>query len=147
VAYEVGWCILQFPATIEETVDAGTMVYARVYVEGITDATQFVDEDALLVSEFGYGEDGSDPAVDAWTWFAGDPNPGWDGSMAKGGGDQTNNDEYLVDLSFPAAGVYDYAARFSADGGTTWTYCDLDDSVNGGYTADQAGSATISDAR
>ncbi len=120
-----------------------TTTYARVYVEGLTDQTEFNDIDAALVSEFGYGDDGSDPAVAAWTWVAGTPNPGWDGSMAKGGLGQENNDEYQGDLSFPAAGNYDYAARFSADGGNTWTYCDLDDSKTGGYSPAQAGAATI----
>jgi hypothetical protein len=139
----VGWCILQFPPTIDAAPGVGTLVYSRVYVEGITDATEFVDEDALVVSEFGWGEDGSDPAVDAWTWVAGEPNPGWDGTVAMGGFGQENNDEYQVDLSFPEIGTFDYAARFSADGGATWTYCDLDDSETGGYSSDQAGSAVI----
>jgi hypothetical protein len=141
--YEVGWCILQFPAMIEEAPEIATVAYARVYVEGITDASEFVDEDPLVQAEFGWGEDGSDPAVDEWTWIAGEPNPGWDGTMAMGGFGQENNDEYLADLAFPDAGVFDYAARFSADGGATWTYCDLNDSKTGGYTPDQAGNAII----
>ena len=82
--------------------------------------------------------------MDGWTWLAGEPNPGWDGSMAGGFG-QENNDEYQADLSFPSEGVFDYAARFSADGGKTWTYCDLDDSQTGADPPDQAGDATIAD--
>lgn len=141
--FEVGWCILQFPAQIDTAPMVVTTTYARVYVEGLTDQTEFNDVDAALVSEFGYGDDGSDPAVAAWTWIPGIPNAGWDGSMAEGGLGQENNDEYQGDLSFPAAANYDYAARFSADGGTSWTYCDLDDSKTGGYSPEQAGAATI----
>ena len=138
----VEWCILQFPASIATAPATVTTVYARLYVEGITDATVFVDEDALVVAQFGYGEDGSMPD-DAWSWVDGIPNAGWDGSMAKGGFGNENNDEYQGDLSFDAVGTYDYAARFSADGGTTWVYCDLDDLQTGGYTPEQAGDAVI----
>ncbi|MEM6996484.1 MAG: hypothetical protein AAF721_38625 [Myxococcota bacterium] len=138
----VEWCILQFPDQIATAPEVATAVYARVYVEGITDQTQFVDESPLLVAQFGYGADGSMPD-DGWAWVDGAANPGWDGTMAKGGFGNENNDEYLADLSFSPAGNYDYAARFSADGGATWVYCDLDDLVNGGYTTDQAGTAII----
>jgi hypothetical protein len=62
--------------------------------------------------------------------------------MAGGFGNE-NNDEYQYDLSFASDGTYDYAARFSADAGRTWVYCDLDDSETGGYSADQAGNAVI----
>ena len=142
-AYVVEWCNLQFPEEIEEAPGVGTMVYGRVYVEGITDQTEFVDEDPAVVAQFGYGADGSDPAVERWTWVDGEPNPGWDGSMAMGGFGNENNDEYQGDLSFAEAGTYDYAARFSADGGATWVYCDIDGLTEGGYTVDQAGNAVI----
>lgn len=141
-AYVVQWCILQSPAEIMTGTDTDTTVYARLYVEGVTDQTEFVDENPAIVSEFGYGADGSDPAVDAWTWIDGEPNPGWDGTMAPRFGSE-NNDEYQADLSFSETGTYDYAARFSADGGDTWVYCDLNDSQMGGYTSDQAGNAVI----
>ncbi len=134
----VEWCNLQFPATIAATTADTTTVYSRIYVEGLTDQTVGNDIDPNLDVEFGYGADGSDPGDD-WTWVAGMGNVGWNG-MDVG---EPNNDEYQGDLQFAAAGTYDYAARVSGDGGTTWVYCDLDGLVEGGYTPDQAGDAII----
>ena len=43
----------------------------------------------------------------------------------------------------PDAGLYDFAFRFTADGGRTWSYCDGGDAGNGdGYSADDAGALT-----
>lgn len=140
----VEWCILQSPAMIMETAGVGTMVYTRFYIETVTDQTQFNDPDDRVVVEIGYGADGSMPPTD-WTWTAAMPNPGWDGTMAVGGFGNENNDEYQADLSFAAAGTYDYASRISGDGGSTWVYCDLDDLQTGGYTPAMAGDAVISD--
>ncbi len=135
----VGWCNLQFPATIEATAATVTTAYSRVYIETLTDSTPGNDIDPNVVVEFGYGDDGSNPDGGGWSWVLGTGNPGWDG-MAAGA---PNNDEYQGDLQFAAAGTYDYAARVSADSGTTWVYCDLDGLVEGGYSSDQAGDATI----
>lgn len=135
----VGWCNLQFPATIEGSTATVTTAYSRVYIETLTDSTPGNDIDPNVVVEFGYGEDGSNPDGGGWSWVLGTGNPGWDGAAAGA----PNNDEYQGDLQFAAAGVYDYAARVSSDGGTTWVYCDLDGLVEGGYSPDQAGAATI----
>lgn len=139
MAWDVEWCNLQFPATIKGTTATVTTVYSRVYVEGLTDLTPTNNPDDQLEVEFGYGDDGSDPGAGAWTWVAGMPNGGWDGSAVGA----PNNDEYQADVQFSAPGTYDYAARVSGDGGGTWVYCDLDGLVEGGYTSDQAGTATI----
>jgi hypothetical protein len=139
MVWDVQWCNLQFPATIAGSPATVTTAYSRVYVEGLTDLTPMNNPDDQLVVEFGYGDDESDPDAGGWTWVAGVPNGGWDGSTVGA----PNNDEYQADLQFPAAGTYDYAARVSGDGGGTWVYCDLDGLVEGGYTSDQAGSATI----
>lgn len=137
--WEVEWCNLQFPPMIEGTTATVTTAYARVYVEGLTDQTPSNDVDAQLQVEFGYGADGSDPAVDGWDWVSGSGNVGWNGNDAG----QPNNDEYQGDLQFAAAGTFDYAARVSGDGGDTWVHCDLDGLVEGGYTSEQAGNAVI----
>lgn len=139
VGWDVEWCNLQYPPTIEGTTATLTTAYSRLYVEGLTDLTPLNNPDAQLEVEFGYGDDGSDPTAGGWTWVVGVPNGGWDGSAVGA----PNNDEYQADLQFPAAGTYDYAARVSGDGGDTWVYCDLDGLVEGGYTSDQAGNATI----
>lgn len=140
--FVVEWCNLQFPAEIELPPGEPEDVYTRAYIEGLTDITEFVDESPLVAAQVGYGPDGSMPP-DGWAWTDAVPNEGWDGTMAKGGFGQENNDEYQAALSFDEAGVYDYAARFSADAGATWVYCDLDGLVRGGYTPDQAGNAVI----
>jgi hypothetical protein len=147
-ALEVGYCKLKSPASIGVQgppvgVDDTTVVYTRFYVETVTDQSTGIDEDARIAVQVGYGADGSDPAAD-WTWTDATPNAGWDGSNPTDPdfGDE-NNDEYQADLSFDAAGVYDYASRVSGDGGNTWTYCDLDGSTEGGYTAAMAGDADI----
>lgn len=137
--WDIGWCNLQHPPTIEGSTATVTTAYARVYAEGLTDQTPGNDIDAQLVVEFGYGDDDSDPSAGGWTWVAGTGNPGWDGTNAG----QPNNDEYQGDLQFAAVGTYDYAARVSGDSGATWVYCDLNGLVEGGYTSDQAGAATI----
>jgi hypothetical protein len=43
----------------------------------------------------------------------------------------------------PEAGTYYYVYRFSADGGSTWTYCDTDDET--GYDDTKKGVAVIAD--
>ena len=75
----------------------------------------------------------------AWTWTAATPNVGFDGNDWG----EPNNDEYMADVAIDMVGTFDYAFRFSGDGGTTWVYCDLDDLLTGGYTPDQAGNAVI----
>ena len=140
----VEWCNLQFPPTIMVAAGVPTTAYARLYIAGVTDASVFIDEHPQIEAEFGYGADGSNPD-DTWTWVTGVPNKGWDGSMAKGGFGNENNDEYQADISFADPGVFDYAARFSGDNGETWEYCDLDGLTKGGYTADQAGDANITE--
>jgi hypothetical protein len=137
--FTIEWCRLQSPATATVAVDEPFTVYGRVYVAGVTDQSVNNDLHPLLVAEVGWGADGSDPAVDAWTWVAATDNPGWDGTVFG----EPNNDEYMADLSIDTVGTWDYAIRFSGDGGTEWVYCDLDDLLTGGYTPDQAGDATV----
>jgi len=75
-----------------------------------------------LLAELGYGPAGSLPAgTVAWTWLAAAPNPGWNGSLAVPA--EPDNDEYQLALAAPAPGFYDYAFRFSADGGQSWVSC------------------------
>jgi hypothetical protein len=135
----VAFCNVQWPPNIEGAAGLETMVFGQVHVPGITDATAGIDADDRLWAQLGYGPDGSDPMGDAWSWQRADANPGWNGDDRG----TPERDEYQSNLVNPAApGFYDYAYRFSADGGTTWTLCDLDGSDNG-YAADQAGALTV----
>jgi hypothetical protein len=136
----IGFCRLQFPATIAGAPDDVVAVYGRLYIDGLTNQSASNNLSSLVTGWVGHGPEGSDPTDNvAWTWVEAIPNPGWDGS-AQGA---PNDDEYQADLVVPAAGSYDYAYRFSGDGGSTFTYCDADalGSTNG-YDAANAGGMT-----
>jgi hypothetical protein len=145
IAYNVDWCRLQWPLTIQGYPGETHTVYGRLYIAGLTDRTSGNDPAPGVVrGQVGYGESGSDPAVTpGWTWSEAIPNPGWNDASEPG------NDEYMATLTVPSqAGDYDYAYRFSGDGGTTWLYGDKDTGVPGedgsenGYQPANAGKLT-----
>ncbi|MEM6290720.1 MAG: lamin tail domain-containing protein [Myxococcota bacterium] len=141
VTYDIGFCRLQFPPSIDETVGTDVDVFGRLYVEGLTDMTTGNDLADEVSGQVGYGPDASDPAVDAgWTWIDAVPNAGYPGLGA-----EANNDEYQASLTVPTPGEYDYAFRFSGDSGLTYTYCDLNGSDDG-YAASDAGQMTSNSA-
>ena len=137
--FEVGFCRLQFPSSITGASGSMATVYGRVYVAGLTDQSASNDLSPSLVAQLGYGPDGSSPSA-AWTWISSTPNMGYNGGAAG----EPNNDEYFVDFSLPSAGNYDFAYRFSADGGATWLFCDSGDAGSSdGYSTNNAGSLTV----
>ncbi|NOY91334.1 MAG: hypothetical protein GXP55_08995, partial [Deltaproteobacteria bacterium] len=99
------------------------------------------DPSPQVVAMVGVGPHSSDPATDTtWVWNAATPNTGYTGA-------EPNNDEYMGDVTvLPAVGgatSYDYAYRFSADRGVTWTYCDTTDVGSpDGYIIADAGQMT-----
>lgn len=138
----IGSCRLQFPPTF--TAEEGTVsqaIYGRVSIAGYTDV-DLTGNDAIpgLIASVGYGPDGSDPTVDAsgWSFTAAAGN---DAYGVASPGFVATEDEWVGTFTVPAdeGSPYDYAFRFSGDGGVTWTYCDLDGSANG-YAAAQAGA-------
>lgn len=127
------FCGLQFPDTL--AVDAGVesdFIYGQVYVMGSTDASDTAID--TIVGAVGWGADGSDPAVDNWTWVVSEPNAGYDFTM--------NNDEHYRKITVDTAGSYDYAYRFSLDDGVTFVYCDINGSDDG-YQVANAGALTV----
>jgi hypothetical protein len=138
--FTIGFCRLQFPTSVTLEAGAETTVYGRLYVAGLTDRSPQNDPNARVIGQLGYGADGSTPDG-TWTWTNAVPNPGWNGNDVG----EPNNDEYQASLVAPAAGsAYDYAYRFSGDGGTTWTYCDADlPGNNNGYDPANAGQLTV----
>lgn len=141
----VPWCRLQWPTEITTTEGATHDVFCRVFVAGVTDLTDGVDENALVKGELGWGPDATDPADNQdWTWVSTLPTPDWSGQ----GNGEAPNDEYKGVLTAPAAGAYDYAFRFTSDGEDTWVYCDRDngfehDGSEDGYQPDMAGTLVV----
>jgi hypothetical protein len=115
------WCRLQAPESILEVVGTEVMVYGHVYQAGVTDASSAVDTAPLLIAQLAFGPDGTDPSADdeGWSYVSAAANAAWNDAFEPG------NDEYQAVLVTPAPGEYDYAFRFSADGGLSWTWCDL----------------------
>jgi hypothetical protein len=104
-------CNVQYLTGSAIDIGGATTGYGRVYLAGVTDpAGQGPGIDAQL----GYGPQGTDPSADptTFTWVDAAYNM-----------DYTPFDEYMTTF-VPAAGVWDVAYRFSADGEVTWTYCD-----------------------
>jgi hypothetical protein len=132
----VDWCKLQWPATAVCTEDTPTgTIYGRVFVAGITPGP---GQGADVVGEVGFGPTGSDPGTDpSWAWTPAAYFADRDG-LAVG---DLSNDEYTATLTPPDAGTFDYAYRFSVDGGP-WLYCDTDDSDNG-YAPARSGVLTV----
>jgi len=141
VDYTIDFCRLQFPDVIAENQGTNVDVFGRVYIGGLTDLSGVNDPAPQVIGYVGYGPDGTDPAIDAtWTWVAGTPNAGYGPASP---GYEANNDEYQATLSVPAPGAYDYAYRFSGDGGITFTYCDGQPAGNSdGYQPVNAGQMT-----
>lgn len=137
----IAFCRVQYPVTLTAAAGESTTVYGRVYAAGLTERTGATDTDALLVGEVGYGPDASHPSMPSWTWVRGTANVGYGPGSA---GYEPNNDEYQAPLVAPATGAYDFAFRFSGDGGLTWTYCDtLDAGSSDGYQLANAGELTV----
>lgn len=135
----VDWCNLQHPpATTAEEGSPTELIFGRVFVQGITSGH---GQGMGVQAEVGYGEVGSDPATHgSWQWTPATYNLSVDGLIS---GDLAN-DEYMATFTVPTAGAYDYAYRFSADGGTTWLHCDLDGAeAPSEYSPAQAGALTV----
>ena len=140
-AYVIDFCRLQFPASYMGSVGEVLDVFGRVYIGGLTDQTQMNDTAANVAMQVGYGPDGGDPLDDAsWTWFDAAQNAGYGpGSPSF----EANNDEYGGPMILPAAGDYDFAVRFTGDGGSTYTLCDGGDAgSSNGYAPADAGQLT-----
>jgi hypothetical protein len=129
----VAWGRLQWPpATTSYVGTASVDIYGRCWHNGLTPPS--TSPAPGIVAEVGYGPDGSDTPWDTnWTWSVATFN-----SQTM----ETNNDEYVGQITINATGSYDYAFRFSRNG-IDWTYADLNPGSTDGYTNTMAGDITI----
>jgi|GEM_PF-2415435 len=139
----VDWCRLQWPDSISGAeYSESPDVYGRVYIEGLTDQSQYNDWTDFVTAQVGYGPAGTVPDNN-WTWTDAIPNDGYDGGTSG----ESANDEYVGWFNLPAYGSSNqYAYRFSADAGHNWLVCDFgaEGSANG-YNSANAGVLNISD--
>jgi hypothetical protein len=133
----VDWCNLQYPASTQTTPGADSeLIFGRVFSDGSTPGG---GQGSGIMAQLGHGDAGSDPETDgSWQWVDATYNVSVDGLVP---GDLAN-DEYMASLSVATEGAYDYAYRFSKDGGASWLYCDLDGSDNG-YDTGQSGTLDV----
>ena len=129
----VGYCVVQAPKSLDVAASATTPpVYGRVYVSGVTTAA---GNEAQIEAQVGYGPSGSLPDG-SWSWSPSAFNP----SCNQCG----NNYEYQGSFVAPAAGSYDFAYRFSADQGQTFTACDtVGNTPTMPYSKANAGKLTV----
>ena len=120
VAEEADYCALQVPGggssyVINLTVGATSeLIYGQVFESGTTPSG---GGNANIKGEIGFGPAGSNP-FSQWVFFPAAYNPSCGGCG--------NNDEFLRTLTAPLVpGAYDFTYRFSLDGGTKWTWCDI----------------------
>jgi len=105
------------------------LIFGQIWVEGVTPGA---GPGAGITAELGYGPNGTLPTELSWSWITAVYNL-----------DMGNNDEFMAQISAPAAGAYDYAYRYSRNGGP-YCYGDVDGSTNG-YSPEQAGALTVTD--
>jgi IPT/TIG domain len=135
VSYTIGWCVLQYPASTQTPAGVATEgIFGRVFVEGCTDGDAFCGG---ITGELGWGPRSVNPSTDPGSFD-------WTGAAYNNEHVEDNNDEYGATIIEDTEGDYAYAYRFSGDGGTNWTYCDLDGAANG-FQGDQMGALSVGD--
>lgn len=130
-------CSLQTP---ENATTSSTMpidVVGHVRIAGLTDATSGIDASVVQRAQVGRGPRSTSPIDAAWSWNDASPTANWNDAQHVG------FDEYRASVTF-MPGSFDVAARFSGDGGRSWTYCDRStgpgsDGSEDGYQISNAG--------
>jgi hypothetical protein len=125
----------------ESVAGAQTNVFGRVHAAGVTDTTPMNDPDPRIQAQVGYGPGGSFPVDNSWFWAPATSNPLYGpGSPSH----EPSYDEYVGTLTAPGSGVYDFAYRFSGNGGADWVNCDADvEGSANGYSPADAGQMFV----
>ena len=139
------FCRLQTPLQIPNDMAEGRFrdeitIYGRVREQGLTDRSSQVDAYGLVRGYLGFGPDGTQPENNRdWIWIWARPNEAFDGNAVG----EPDADEYQARLFIPLPGQYDYAYRFTVDGGRSWLYCDGGEAgSSNGYRVEDAGQLT-----
>lgn len=140
----VARCRLVGPIGVETLTGTPLTLQGRLLQPGLTDMTPLNDLVPSLRGEVAWGPDGTNPAVDdsAWTTVEAAPDSDWVDSVDPGA------DQWLGTFTTPPPGEWDYAFRFTINGGASWTWCDLatgapgEDGSQNGYQPQNAGKLT-----
>ncbi|MFH0990669.1 MAG: choice-of-anchor J domain-containing protein [bacterium] len=110
-------------------------IYGLVYEPA---KTTVAGQGAGILAQLGLGPHGSYPNDTTWSWI-----------NATYLNDAGGSDRYFGSLTAPSIGTYSYTFRFSADGGTTWIYADLNGNYEGtnssnGFSPEKTGTLVVS---
>ncbi|GAB4340350.1 MAG: hypothetical protein Kow0037_26140 [Calditrichia bacterium] len=134
----LGWANLQWPHSTTVTAGQATEnIYGQVWIDGVTNQPGATPD---LVAEVGYGPDGTFP-YDTTTMA---PNPDWTWFPTTFNVDVGNNDEFMGNIIPTSAGTFDYAYRYSYQGGP-WVYADKN-GIGDGYQTSEAGELIVNPA-
>ena len=115
VPEEADFCKIAFPHQAMVDAGVGVLVYGQIFESGMTDPQ---GPNPAISAEVGFGPFGSDPRV----------HGGWSYSGASFNvqvGFPPTTDEYVGTITVYSPDTYWYVYRFSLDGGTDYTYCDI----------------------
>ncbi|MEO1266523.1 MAG: hypothetical protein AAFX99_00400, partial [Myxococcota bacterium] len=118
-------CALSGPVVVASEAGEHETFTGWVYEPGLTDSP----EEALVVSEWGFGPEGSDPA-----W----PGAGW--TWRQAGLVQCDEDcqglSMVLETELPGPGQFSHAFRVRPLQSDLWTYCDSDGTLNDTFATD-----------
>lgn len=126
--YDIGWANLQWPPDLVHVISTITPagpVYGQIWIDGVTSSPGATPS---VMAELGFGVDGSTPD-DSWAW-----------SVMGFNTDVGDNDEFVGTMWPDAIGEYDYAVRYSTDGGRTWL---VSDTTGPSYASETAGQMSV----
>ncbi|MFO8030026.1 MAG: DUF4623 domain-containing protein [Cyclonatronaceae bacterium] len=125
-AAEINWANLQWPPQGDITEGEEFIVFAQVYVEGITDESDDASDD--IQAWIGVNTENVAPTEEGWTWIQAEFNAEH----------SSNNHEYMADIGSDLdPGTYYYVSRFQLQefdyvyGGFQGGFWDGEDNVSG----------------
>ena len=136
----IGFCRTETSSVSVKPGEATPALSGSVYLLNVTEGA---GQGAGLLGELVWGPAGSDPTT--WTEIA--QASYLEDTDGLNPGDQAN-DRYSVTITPAVEGEYEFAYRFSLDGGLTYTWCDTDGSSSdaSSFDTDQLGQLEVASA-